>query len=66
MASLTTALKTLFSLLACVMSVSLVYAFATDYFLSCFDPKARSSWSFLRFQDKRSLSFEPSPLSLSI
>ncbi|KAJ0823776.1 hypothetical protein HanLR1_Chr00c0203g0727781 [Helianthus annuus] len=41
MASLTTALKTLFSLLACVMSVSLVYAFATDYFLSCFDPKAR-------------------------
>ncbi|KAJ0507155.1 hypothetical protein HanPSC8_Chr11g0450601 [Helianthus annuus] len=43
MASLTAAaaLKTLFSLLACVMAVSLVYGFATDYFVSCFDPKAR-------------------------
>ncbi|XP_076920676.1 uncharacterized protein LOC143581878 isoform X1 [Bidens hawaiensis] len=41
MAMLTVALKTLFSLLACVMAVSLVYAFSTDYFVSCFDPKAR-------------------------
>ncbi|KAI7755227.1 hypothetical protein M8C21_032706 [Ambrosia artemisiifolia] len=40
MAVLTVALKTLLSLLTCVMAVALVYGFVTDHFVSCFDLKA--------------------------
>ncbi|XP_076947062.1 uncharacterized protein LOC143618892 [Bidens hawaiensis] len=41
MTMLTATLITLFSLLTCVMAVTLTYAIASDYFTSCFDPKAR-------------------------